>query len=183
MDARFSNTQLKLLTGSSADGQGSNEWKEIRRDRLINSLNRINFQDEEIVLNFRHAKYDKILSLSAKPHPCIDNIFYCLLSESETSDLELQDYKFDHFYFTDGLKKTFVEAEFAELNSGKIKFILPETCFEIGSRKTRRHKCDYITAQLSQDGLILEGILVDFSAVSFAVAVSRTIKMIFSTLN
>ena len=172
----YSNTQLELVTASPSDKPGREEWKEIRRDRLINSLNRINFHDQEIILNFRHRKYNKILSLAAKPQPCNNNVFLCYLSESDSSEQELHEYKFEHFYFTDGLKKVLVEAELEELTSSKIKFILPETCFEIGSRKTRRHTCNSISTQLSQDGLILEGSLNDFSAVSFAVHIPPEYK-------
>ena len=176
MEDRYSNTQLKLLTASSPEKPEIKEWKEIRRDRLINSLNRINFQDEEIILNFKHTKYNKILSLSAKPQPCSDNVFHCNLTQPESAEHNLQAYTFENFYFSDGLTKVLVEAEMEEVTSEKIKFILPETCFEISSRKNRRHKCSSITAQLSQDGFILEGILYDFSAVAFSVGISSSLK-------
>jgi hypothetical protein len=172
----YSNKQLELVTASPSEKQELEQFKEIRRDRLINSLNRINFHDEEIILNFRHTKYNSILSLAAKPQPCTNNVFHCNLSESEFSEHELHEYKFEHFYFTDGLKKVLVEAELEELFSTKIKFILPETCFEICSRKIRRHTCNSISIQLSQDGLILEGSLNNFSAVSFAVHIPPNYK-------
>jgi hypothetical protein len=171
MDDINSNTQLKLLSEISSEKPAHEEWKVIRRDRLINSLNRINFHDEEIVLNFRHTKYHKILSLAVKPEPCNNNVLHCYLSGSEFPEHELQAYTFEHFYFSDGLKKVLVEAKLEELSSAKIKLLLPETCFEIGSRKIRRHTCNSIAVQLSQDGLILEGSLNNFSSVSFSVHV------------
>jgi hypothetical protein len=176
MDVINSNTQLELLPTVPSEKTERKEWKEIRRDRLINSLNRINFHDEEIILNFRHTKYNKILSLPAKPQPCSDNVFQCNLSKPEFLENDLQSYVFEHFYFTDGLKKVLVEAELKEFTPEKIKFNLPETCFEICSRKIRRHKCTSIAAQLSQDGLILEGNLDNFSAVSFAVNIPPSNK-------
>ena len=176
MDERSSNTQLKLLNAPPLEKPELKKWKEIRRERLINSLNKINFQDEEIILNFKHTKYNKILSLSAKPQPCSDNIFYCNLSQFDAAEHDLQAYTFENFYFSDGLKKVLVKAELEEVTPEKIKFILPETSFEISSRKNRRHKCSPIAAQLSQDGLILEGILKDFSAVAFSVGISSSLK-------
>ena len=167
MDNKYSNTQLKLVRDSPLHEQEYKEWKEIRRDRLINSLNRINFQDEEIILNFKHTKYNTILSVPAKPQPCTDSIFHCQCTDPEFSENELQSYIFEHFYYTDGLKKVLVEAELENITSEKIEFILPETCIEVGSRKIKRHKCRAITAQLTQDGLILEGTLINLSAVSF----------------
>ena len=150
---------------------------------LIRRSRRISFQDQEIILNFRHKKYDKILSLAAKPLPCSENVFQCYLSAPEVSEQELQSYYFDHFYFTDGLKKVLVKAELEELVSEKIKFILPETCTEIGSRKIRRHKCKSVAAQLSQDGLIIEGTLDNFSAVSFAIDISPDYKNDFQFID
>jgi len=177
MDEINSNTQhLELHAAIPAEKPERNEWKELRRDRLINSLNRINFHNEEIILNFKHTKYNKILSLAAKPHPCSDTVFHCNLSKDEFLEHDFQSYIFEHFYFTDGLKKVLVEAELAEFGPEKIIFILPESCFEICSRKIRRHKCNSITAQLSQDGLILEGNLDNFSAVSFAVNIPPSHK-------
>jgi hypothetical protein len=176
MDNKYSNTQLKLVKEVPPEKLQSSEWKEIRRDRLINSLNRINFQDEEIILNFKHTKYNTFLSLPAKPQPCMDDNFHCHWTDPDLSENELQSYNFDHFYFTDGLKKVLVEAELENITSEKIAFILPDTCVEVGSRKIRRHKCQAITAQLTQDGLILEGELTNFSAVSFSINISEKYK-------
>lgn len=173
MAEKYSNIQLEHIANSLPNEQKNTKWSEIRRERLINSLNRINFQDEEIILKFKHQKYNTYLSLPAKPQPCTDNIFHCQLSDSEVSENELKSYFFEYFYYTDGLKKILVEAELSKISSENIKFILPKTCVEISSRKIKRHKCRDVVAQLTQDGLILEGALVSFSAVSFAVHVSK----------
>ena len=173
---KHSNTQLKLVADSPPQEQESTDWIEIRRNRLINSLNRINFQDEEIILNFKHTKYNTILSVPALPQPCTDKVFHCQWTDPEFSENDLQSYKFEHFYFTDGLKKVLVEPELENITSEEVKFILPDTCIEVGSRKIRRYKCQAITAQLTQDGLILEGALINFSAVSFSVQISSDYK-------
>ena len=49
MEERHSNTQMELIAGRPPENLKNKEWKEIRRERLINSLNRINFQDGDIV--------------------------------------------------------------------------------------------------------------------------------------
>jgi hypothetical protein len=176
MADKNSNTSLKLVRDFPPEKLASKDWKEIRRDRLINSLNQINFQDDDVILNFRHTKFNTVLSLPAKPQPCSDNVFFCHWSDPEFSEQELQSYIFEDFYFSDGLKKVLVDAELADLTTEKIKFLLPETCVEISSRKIRRHKCNFISAQLSQEGLILEGNLENFSAVSFSVNISDSSK-------
>ena len=81
---RDSNAQLKLVADGTLGNLEIQEWKEIRRDRLINSLNRINFQDGEVVLNFRHQKYNSIFSVNVAPKPCLDYHLIC-------DWLELQD--------------------------------------------------------------------------------------------
>ena len=173
MVTRDSGAQLKLVSDSITENLESSEWKEIRRDRLINSLNRINFQNGEVVLNFKHQKFNSILSVHATPQPCLDNHLICKWSELEKPLKAFDSYIFDHFYFTDGFKKILVEAKLTDISSQWVKLDLPETSFEISARKVRRHKCQNISFQLSQDGIFIEGFLKSFSAVSFSVHVSR----------
>src|SRR5210317_1124488 len=106
---RDSNAQLKLVADDTLGKLKSQEWKEIRRDRLINSLNRINFQDGEVVLNFRHQKYNSIFSVHVTPQPCLDNHLICDWLELQEPVKKFSSYVLDHFYFTDGLKKVVVE--------------------------------------------------------------------------
>ena len=103
---KHSNTQLKLVTDSPPQEQENTDWIEIRRNRLINSLNRINFQDEEIILNFKHTKYNTILSVPALPQPCTDKVFHCQWTDPEFSENDLQSYKFEHFYFINDESKS-----------------------------------------------------------------------------
>ena len=147
----------------------SQEWKKIRRQRLINSLNRINFQDGEVTLNFKHPKYKYILSLPAIPQPCKDESLNCIWDESIEYKTKLKDFEFKNFHFTDGLKKILVEAELLDINKKGVQLSLPEKCHEISTRKLRRYQCKDVIAQLSQDGIVLKGFLTSFSAVSFSV--------------
>lgn len=171
MDNRYSGSQLKLVTDTAHDRLESSEWKEIRRDRLINTLNRINFQDGEVVLNFRHTKYNAQLSIAVCPQPCSDKRLVCDWLDSLVPEKKLKSYVFDHFYFSDGFKKILVHAELTDISSQWVKLDLPETCYEIKSRKIRRHKCWNVSAQLSQEGVVIEGELKSYSAVSFSVKV------------
>jgi hypothetical protein len=151
----------------------SQEWKQIRRKRLINSLNRINFQDGEILLNFKHPRYKYTLSLPAIPQPCIDENLNCIWGGSIEYKRKLKDFEFKDFHFTDGLKKILVEAELLRMNKDGVKLSLPESCHEIRTRRVRRYQCNDVSAQLSQDGIVLEGDLTSFSAVSFSVHIPK----------
>ena len=178
-----SNAQLKLVGDSTPENLESQEWKEIRRDRLINSLNRINFKDGEVVINFRHSKYNAFLSLPAKPQPCLDFQFECQWSEPTEFDQKFKNYIFQNLYFSDGLKQVFVEAKTVSIDKNGIRFTLPETALEINSRKVRRHKCCNVSFQVSQDGVFIEGILKSFSAVSFSVHVPNSYKNILKGID
>jgi len=183
MDIKHSSAQLMLVADKLSEELESREWKEIRRDRLINSLNRINFQDGAVVLNFRHRKYNSILSVHANPLPCIDKHFTCNWSEFQESENKFNSYIFDHFYFTDGFKKVLVEAQLKDISSQLIKLALPETCIEICARKVRRHKCSDISVQLSQDGVMIEGMLKSFSAASFSVYIPISYRNILKGID
>ena len=180
---RDSNAQLKLVVDGTPGKLESQEWKEIRRDRLINSLNRINFQDGEVVLNFRHQKYNSIFSVHVTPQPCLDNHLICNWLELQEPVTKFNSYVFDHLYFTDGLKKVVVEAKLADISSQWIKLDLPETCIEISARKVRRHKCRNVSVQLSQDGVLVEGVLKSFSAVSFSVHIPNDYRNILQGID
>ncbi len=171
MDERYSNAQLKLVTDSPPAKLENQEWKEIRRNRLINSLNRINFQDGEVVLNFKHTKYDTILSLPAKPQPCLDKYLECSWSEPFLPDHNFENLKFENLYFADGLNQILVEADLVSINMNVVNFYLPESAAVVNSRKVRRHKCRNVSLQLIQNGLIFEGELLTFSPISFSVSI------------
>lgn len=51
--------------------------KLLKKPHLINKLNFINFQDGDVLLKFRHTKYDRSLTLLAKPQPCSGNQLDC----------------------------------------------------------------------------------------------------------
>jgi len=166
----YPNTNLKLITDSStSEKKESREWKEFRRNRLINSLNRINFQDGEVVLNFRHLEYNTMMSVSAKPQPCLDQNLICEWSDGEDIDNRIDRYRFENFYFTDGLKQVLVAAEVISIDQSGVNFCLPENAVVINTRKIKRYKCTNVSAQLIQNGLHFEGDLETYNPVSFSV--------------
>ena len=91
--------QLKLVSDSTPENLGSQEWKEIRRDRLINSLNKINFQNGEVIINFKHSKYNTFVSLPANPQPCLGHHFDCQWTAQTEFDQKFKHYIFQNFYF------------------------------------------------------------------------------------
>jgi hypothetical protein len=58
------------------------------------------------------------------------------------------------------------------INEKGVSFILPETCYQVDSRKLRRHSCKGIKAQLIQNSALFDGELIDFSTTSFRIEVT-----------
>ncbi|MBW2484326.1 MAG: PilZ domain-containing protein [Deltaproteobacteria bacterium] len=170
MDKIYPNSNLKLVTGAEIpESLETQEWQEIRRNRLINSLNKINFRNGEVVLNFRHLEYDTLVSVCAKPQPCLDENLKCLWSDSFYIDNKIHLYGFENFFFTDGLKQVLVAAEVISIDQNGVSFCLPENAVVINTRKVKRHKCTNVSAWIIQNGLYFEGELETYNPVSFSV--------------
>jgi hypothetical protein len=75
-----------------------------------------------------------------------------------------------------------LEATVAPKNKG-ISFLLPDTCWEINSRRLYRHHCEDIEARLIQNGTIFQGVLIDFCAVAFRVELVTSPPQTFDWLN
>ncbi len=168
-NANFNVTLLSADTGVTS--QQKNPRTTLRKSQLINSLNSINFHDGTIVLQFKHLKYQSVVMLSATPQLCDDETLECTWSEPVKVAQKLKSYAFDGFYISDGLKKIQVDAELLEMTDAGARLSLPQTCYEVESRTTKRHQCKGISAQISQNGAILEGLLVNFSALFFSITI------------
>jgi hypothetical protein len=157
--------------------------RRVKRRHLINKLNYINFQDRNILISFKHFRYDHTIRIEAKPMPCQDEILQCCWAD--TSDLKMLSryYSFDSLLVPDGQQVLQVAAELARLDGEGAEFKLPEVCLEICARKVTRHRCQEIQAQLIQNGTIFKGSLLDFNAVSFRVQVTSTPPQTFQWLN
>jgi len=172
------------LPSGNDSGQLEKGWKEIKKNHLINTLNSINFQDGDIQINFRHTKYNKIVSFKAKPQPCFNGILRCLWNE-DPSGLHKGPlvYEFLNFIVSDGLRLFLVEAEMEGMDEQGLSFVLPSSCYEVSSRKVGRQPCKDVQVQFVQSGVAYYGSLLDFSAVSFRVELSTAQSRPLSWIN
>ncbi|HHT9104287.1 MAG TPA: PilZ domain-containing protein [Candidatus Wujingus californicus] len=159
------------------------EGKRINKKHLINTLNYINFKGGTILTNFKHLKYNTIISLQTKPQPCLENSLECLWIESARLKQRLSTYKFLNFLLTDGLKLILVKADLKEITGEGISFNLPEICYELSHRKVRRHLCEGTQVDFIQNSVIFYGFLLNFSAVSFCIEVSTEPSQPFHWVN
>lgn len=170
------NSNVTLLSADTClTSQQENIRTPLLKSHLINSLNSINFHDGTIVLQFKHLKYQSVVTLSATPQLCDDETLECTWSAPVNVAQKLKSYVFDGFYISDGLKKIQVDAEMLEMTDQGARLILPKICYEVESRTIKRHQCKGISAQISQNGAILEGLLVNFSALFFSIAIQADV--------
>ena len=159
-----------IRPGTTIEFPHDNE-KEIHQPKLINRLNYLNFQDGSLLVNFKHSKYSRTVSLEAKPLPCQDDLLECVWIEPSDVLLRLKSAVFENLFIIDGYKLVVVTPAMLELSERGISFRLPETCREVCYRKVRRHLCDGVGAQMMQNSALFSGTLLDFNAVSFRVEV------------
>jgi len=161
----------------------TNNKKQIDKKYLINVLNYINFSDETILIQFKHSKYGNIISLRAFPQPCINDTLDCIWIETIEVDKKLKAYEFLHFVIDDGQRLILVNPSLNRMSMEKISFNLPETAYQISSRKIKRHECKNIKAEIIQYGVVFYGSLLDFSAISFKVEISVIPPQSFQWIN
>ena len=159
---------LRLASKIATDPQ-DNRRKKLSKKNLINFLNRINFSEGEISLQFRHNKYHSIISLQAKPQVCNNDFLRCYWSEPVKAKIKLKHFTFENFSFSNGLTNTHVSATVRELNNKGIYLELPESCYEMKTCGGKRHECNGIIAQISQSGIIIDGVLKNISPIAFAI--------------
>jgi len=157
--------------------------KEIGLSKLINRLNFTNFQEDSILVNFRHAKYPRTVSLEANPLPCLNNKFECHWSETKEYQPSLNACIFENIFILDGQRLVVAVPELITLSERGAVFLLPEKCIEINYRKTRRHDCQGIRADLIQNGARFQGTLLDFSAASFRIETESSLTQTFHWIN
>ncbi|MCK9502516.1 MAG: hypothetical protein PHX57_05610 [Desulfobulbaceae bacterium] len=171
------------LTSSIDADEIEKRRKKIPLSCLINSLNRINFKNGDILLKFKHKKYNNFLTIKAKPQRCNNTTLECLWSEPFRMGTRLKSYELEYFSFTDGLSQIQVHASLIDYNDQGFIVELPECSYEIKLRAVKRHPCREVSAQISQDGGVITGSLINFCAESFAVECSTASTEVNFSIN
>jgi hypothetical protein len=157
--------------------------KKISKTQLINKLNFINFQDGTVLINFRHLKYDKIITLKATPQPCMGDLVDCLWADANYTSHITQSYEFSNLLIANGQKLLNVAAELVKIDEAGISLLLPDASYEISSRRVRRHRCEGINVQLMQNSTVFCGLLMDFNGFSFRVKLDTVPPQTFDWMN
>jgi hypothetical protein len=155
----------------------------IGQTQLINKLNYINFQDGAVLVNFKHLKYDKTITLRAAPQPCMGGLVDCRWLDSEKITHIVQNYQFKNLLITNGKKLLTVEPDVIRIDAEGISVLLPESCSEVSSRRARRFPCQGISVQLIQNSTVFSSVLMDFNGFSFRVKLTAAPPQTFDWIN
>jgi hypothetical protein len=179
------NNENKLLELTPTDSNPGHleSGREVRKKYLINKLNYINFQNDVVLVNFKHVKYNHTVSYPAKPQPCLGEELKCLWTETNEISQQLSSYKFQEIVVPDGKMKLLVTSSEVTIDDSGICIVLPDTCLEVSPREMRRHSCKGVKVQLIQNSVPFYGVLVDFSTVSFRIEINSIPPQTFQWIN
>ncbi|MBU0482693.1 MAG: hypothetical protein KKG47_16490 [Proteobacteria bacterium] len=182
MNAQESST-LKIVKKLVSD-VGARNATPVQKAKVVNALNRINFQGSVVYVTLKRRRYRSQITLSARPAPCRGGtvtLFWCLPDKELPDNLAL--YEFGNFFYTDGLKKVRVGAAMKTLSATGVELELTDASFEVNVRAFRRFQCMKIATRITQSNLELHGVLKDFNAAGFAVDVSNESLDLLHSLN
>jgi len=143
--------------------------QKISRPQLVNKLNFINFQDETILINLIHRKFGHVFACQAKPQPCTGETLLCTWVDASKLKTRLKTYEFESILLKDRHWDLELRLDLVDLNEKSIRFKIPEICYQLISKKSLREPCQGIRAQMIQNSVIFDGMLIDFCAAEFSV--------------
>ena len=155
----------------------------VSRERLINKLNYLNFQNRTVLLGFEHARYGHTLRVEARPQPCRENRLRCTWLDPRTARAISRYYVFSSLFVPDEQKLLQGIGQVTAMDEEGIVIELPEVCTEVHSRRVVRYLCSDIQVQLLKSGSGFAGTLVDFSPLSFRVCVRASPPQTFGWLS
>src|SRR4030042_3664884 len=161
---------VHLLTQGVLE-KGFNNTKRSPRKRLIDRLNFLNFSEREMILVFRHPKYNEIITRVLKPQPCREETVSGLWMSPEDYSESLKDFEVLCFLIENRREFSLAQTQRTKIRDQGIELSLPEFGFEIILRKADRYPCPNIQVQLMQSGIFFSGRLDVFSVKSFRVEI------------
>jgi len=146
----------------------------ISKKRIVNHLNFINFQNDAIKVNLKHKRFDRIVTLQAKPHPCTgDKLFGEWVDPAEIKQ-RLNTYEFENISLDHGNQSLLVQPKLINIDASGISLELSELYYPLCFESNIRQPCSGIKAQLIQNSVVFIGTLTDFCPASFHVNISLT---------
>jgi len=147
------------------------------QNKLINKLNHVNFIDGQIFILFDHAGSNELILIKAYPQPCINGELICQLEEQIDLN-DLSNSSPAYLMIEDGRNIVLAAIQLSGGISSQLKVSLPENCYFITKRRTKRYLCQDISCKLIQGNFNSTGMLIDFTPTSLGIKLtgSKQIK-------
>ncbi|OQY08152.1 MAG: hypothetical protein B6I22_01745 [Desulfobacteraceae bacterium 4572_123] len=176
-------TEMRKIESARNLNAGDPPPVDVGRKQLINRLNYINFQNDTVLLRFKHKRFDHSICIPAKIKPCGSDRLDCIWADPRQPFTEYGAYDLECLMAPNGHKMFMARPTVKAINARGISLILPEACIEAGLRRVRRHSCSGISAYFTQNSALYYGTLVDFSALSMCIEVSTVPPQTFEWIN
>jgi len=155
--------------------------KAIKQKDLINKLNYIHFKGGFILVHLRSTKYEEDILVRSHYEPCLGSELTCRLAEEKIPELEK--YRFLNLLIPDDLWLIVVPAKLQSINESSLTILLPEISYAVNNRYTKRHTCQGITTELTQNAFLARGELIDFSPMGLHIKVRPAQHCSFNWFN
>jgi len=143
----------------------------IDKNKLTNTINYLHFIKDFLYVYLSHPKYEEGILIKAYPAPCLDGEVTCHWVGQTASTLDLDLYRFQQLIIANGQSVILVPGRVRRMDDKSITIQLPEKSYDICQRKVQRHTCRNIHAEIVQNGVVLEGIVVDFSPLGICIRI------------
>lgn len=175
--------QFSPLIDRITHGKDLIQGKNVKKKRLINKLNAINFKGGALLVKLRHIKYHHTVTRSARPLPCLGDELVCVWAEPVESENNTKSYQLIEILVPDGPQLILVKSESASISDNGVRVKLPEISLSVGLRKAQRYPCKNVKARLIQGSACLAGELVEFSPMTFRVEIETSPLQTFQWIN
>jgi hypothetical protein len=144
--------------------------KKISKKQLINKINYLNFQDETIIVNFRHKKYNNIVSYQALPEPCLGEELICKWVNPEEVKNRLKTCEVESLQIKHEYWNLLSQLELLEMNTKGLRLRIPDIYF-LTKIENYNYPCNNIKAQLIHNSVLFSGDLIKFCQKSFSIKI------------
>ncbi|MFZ5563924.1 MAG: hypothetical protein ACOZBW_07705, partial [Thermodesulfobacteriota bacterium] len=150
---------------------------------LIDRLNYINFQDETILINFHHKKFDHKVTKHVLPMPCKDARLECAWTDISDLVPVFRNYRIREVLIPDNNKVLLVRPEVVSASRKRIVLKLPRQYEEVNKRRVKRYDCQGIDVRMVQNSVVYRGELMDFSTMAFHIRLIGKMSPTFKWIN
>jgi hypothetical protein len=139
-----------------------NNSEPLERDKLINKLNYIHFNDGHIFFLLSQRATGAQILIRANPQHCASGVLTSRLQPADAA-VDLKNYVLDHLMIDDGLTTILSPVQTVSLDGYNLKTRLPDVSRVQALRKTKRYSCDDVNCRIIQGDFLAYGKMIDFS--------------------